>query len=106
MLNDKQLSDAIRGSDYVIHVASPFSRETDESAFIPAAVEGTMSVMRACKKHGVRRCVLTSSVAAAIFPNQRPEALFNESFWSDANNSSISAYAKSKTLAEKAAWDY
>ena len=62
--------------------------------------------MKACKDNGVSRCVITASIASVIYPTERPEGLYNETHWSDPNSPAISAYAKSKVLAEKAAWEY
>ena len=65
--------------------------------------------MRACTKHKVKRVVITSSVAAVmeLKPENRPKPYHvNETFWSETEGGHISAYSKSKTLAERAAWDY
>jgi len=104
-LNDASMSAAIAGSTYVVHVASPFFHSDDESQLITPAVEGTLSVMRACRDNHVRRCVVTSSCASIIY-RERPSDLFDETHWSDPNFTGISNYAKSKVLAEKAAWDF
>ena len=69
------------------------------------AVEGTLSIMRACKANGVRRCVVTSSIASVLY-RERPAELYDETLWTDPNWPGISLYAKSKVLAEKAAWDF
>ena len=105
LTNDQSLQEAIAGSTYVVHVASPFFYGSDESQLITPAVEGTLSVMRACKENNVRRCVVTSSIAANLY-RERPEGLTDETMWSDPNWPTISLYAKSKVLAEKAAWDF
>ena len=75
---------------------------------IAPAVEGTLSIMRACSQnsHQVKRCVITASINSIIYPTERPAGMFNESHWSDQFNPKLSAYAKSKLLAEKAAWDF
>jgi len=73
-------------------------------------VQGTLAVMEGCHKNKVKRVVITSSVAAVMNsrPNNRPANLvFTEQNWSDTeNNPDINAYSKSKTLAERAAWDF
>ena len=77
---------------------------------IRPAVDGTLSALRACRKHKVKRVVVTSSVAAIedTHPDKSPEDdTWNESHWSDPDRpEGMSAYAKSKVLAEKAAWEY
>ena len=93
----------------MVHIASPISDgyETEDSLVGPA-VSGTMSVVRACASNGVRRCVITSSIASVMNmdPADAP-ATYNESCWSNPDRpGGISWYAKSKTLAEKAAWDF
>jgi len=69
LLNAESLDRAIQGMDFVVHTASPFPGETpkDENVIIKPAVEGTMAVVRAVHKYGIRRLVITSSVAAIMF---------------------------------------
>ena len=100
---------AIEGSTFVVHIASPISDgyETEESLVGPA-VNGTMAVMKACAQNNVRRCVITSSIAAIMHmdPADTP-AVYNEACWSNPGRpGGLSWYAKSKTLAEKTAWDF
>lgn len=90
-----------------MHTASPFPIEQPkhEDVLIKPAVEGTMAVMRAAHKHKVKRVVITSSCAAVIV--QKPEnqkEVYDENDWSDVT--ACGAYEKSKTLAEKAAWEF
>ena len=106
------LDDAIEGCLYVIHCASPFpqANPTTADALVKPAVEGTLAVMRACQKHGVRRIVITSSIFAAAegyLNGERPNPV-TENDWSqlDGLNDVKGGYARSKTLAEKAAWDF
>ncbi len=68
MLNAKSLEEAIRGQDYVVHTASPFpsSNPKNEDDVIKPAVEGTLAVMRAAHKNGVKRVVITSSVGSIM----------------------------------------
>jgi nucleoside-diphosphate-sugar epimerase len=66
-----------------------------------------MSVMKAAHACQVKRVVITSSCVAIMYPNEAPEdGVYNESHWSDIDNPGASAYVQSKTLAEKAAWDF
>lgn len=99
------------GMDFVQHIASPFPRElpTHEDELIRPAVDGTLNVLRAASKSGVRRVVVTSSIAA-IFYGKNPEdrsGIRTEKDWTDPTNlKDTSAYFRSKTLAEKAAWGF
>jgi nucleoside-diphosphate-sugar epimerase len=104
---DAGWQEAINGCDYVLHVASPFPTDApkDEDELIRPAREGTLRVLRAARQAGVSRVVLTSSFAAVAYghpPTARP---FTEENWTDVNGG-IRAYPKSKTLAERAAWDF
>ena len=106
LLQDEGWSEAVAGCDYVLHVASPFILEvpSDEDILIKPAVEGTLRVLNACKENKVKKVVLTSSVAAVAY-GHKEQKVFNENDWSD-TGPGITPYAKSKTLAEKAAWDF
>lgn len=107
LLKPESVDEAIKGCDYVVHTASPFplSFPDDENVLIKPAVEGTLAALRAAHKYKVKRVVVTSSIAAiyARKPEDMKDVL-NESDWSDP--SAADDYEKSKTLAEKAAWDY
>ena len=108
LLEDKGWDAAVDGCDYVLHVASPFILEvpSDEDVLIRPAVDGTLRVLNACSKANVKKVVLTSSVAAVAYGHGK-EKTFDESDWSNTgDDSGITPYAKSKTLAEKAAWEY
>ncbi|QFU90978.1 NAD-dependent epimerase/dehydratase family protein [Amycolatopsis sp. YIM 10] len=96
---------AVEGCDYVLHVASPFPSETpkSEDELIRPAVDGTLRVLRAAADAKVKRVVLTSSIAA-VSSGHREETVRTEADWSIVDRSPI--YAKSKTLAERAAWDF
>ena len=91
----------------MIHTASPFPIEApkDENVLIRPAVEGTLAAVKAAHKYKVKRIVITSSVAAIMGQTEANyKELYNENDWTDVN--AVGAYEKSKTLAEKAAWDY
>ncbi|WP_040866777.1 NAD-dependent epimerase/dehydratase family protein [Nocardia exalbida] len=97
---------AVAGSVGVLHVASPFpaTPPDDERELVDTAVEGTLRVLRACAAAGtVRRVVLTSSIAAVAY-GHTDDALRTEADWTVVERSP--AYQKSKTLAERAAWDF
>jgi nucleoside-diphosphate-sugar epimerase len=103
--HDAGWDDAVAGCDYVMHVASPFPvgvPKTDDEVVRPA-VDGTLRVLRAAHAAGVKRVVLTSSIAAVTAGNS-PGKVCTEDDWSDLAVSP--AYFKSKTLAERAAWDF
>ena len=73
---------------------------------ITPAVNGTLAAMKGCKKHGVKRIVITSSVAAIYKPTDLKQTSFSRNDWTDVKSKAVGAYEKSKTLAEKAAWDF
>ncbi|HSM87583.1 MAG TPA: aldehyde reductase, partial [Candidatus Limnocylindrales bacterium] len=106
--HDAGWSDAVAGCDYVLHLASPFPagvpRHEDE--LIVPAREGALRVLRAARDAGVKRVVLTSSFAAVGYGREPQTTPYNESHWTDPNNGELTAYVKSKTLAERAAWDF
>jgi nucleoside-diphosphate-sugar epimerase len=99
--------EAIAGCEYVLHVASPLppNQPKHEDELIVPAREGSLRVLRAARDAGVKRVVLTSSFAAIGYGHEVQEKPFDETNWSNPNGDLI-AYAKSKTLAERAAWDF
>ena len=110
LTDEQSLINAIKGSTYVVHLASPFFFSKDENALIKPAVDGTNAVMKACELAGVRRCVVTSSCASIfnVASTDKPaNGIFTEANWSNPDRpEGIDGYSKSKTLAEKAAWDF
>jgi nucleoside-diphosphate-sugar epimerase len=107
LLSDAGWPEAAAGCDYVLHVASPFPSSTprhEDDLIIPARA-GALRVLRAARDAGVRRVVLTSSFAAIGYSRQAAGRPFSEENWTDPNDGQVSAYAKSKTLAERAAWE-
>ena len=106
LTEDVGWSEAMEDCDYLLHIASPISLErTDEDYFVQPAIDGVNRALFFAKKHKIKKVVLTSSVAA-IFDSLEKKDIYDESDWSDPNNPHISAYSKSKTLAEKAAWEF
>ncbi len=99
---------AVAGCRYVLHVASPFpaSAPKNENDLIVPAREGALRVLRAARDAGVERVVQTSSFAAIGYGHKPQTAPFDETTWTNLDSSDVSAYAKSKTLAERAAWDF
>jgi dihydroflavonol-4-reductase len=98
---------ATAGCDYVLHVASPLgtAEPKDPDVLIVPAREGAKRAVAAAIKAGVKRVVLTSSVAAMSHGASAPDYLADESVWTDVTKPKTSAYNQSKTLAERAAWD-
>lgn len=109
LLDDAGWEDAVGGCDYVLHVASPFPpvQPKDPDELIVPARDGTLRVLAASLDAGVERIVVTSSVAAISGSGKpvhgRP---LDERDWSDPDNPKLSPYARSKTIAERAAWDF
>lgn len=103
---DAGWAEAVRDCRYVLHVASPFPMKPpkDENELIVPAREGTLRVLRAARDAGVERVVLTSSFVAIGYGV--PPGTYTEADWSDVNGPGMTAYAKSKTLAERAAWQF
>lgn len=101
---------ALKGIKVLMHTASPFPLATpkDENDLIRPAVDGTLRALRAAKSAGVKRVVLTSSVAA-IYGRELPTGAlaYDETMWTDVEHPvGRLAYTKSKTLAELAAWNF
>ena len=104
---DDGWEDAARGCTYVLHVASPFPNRVPEheDELIKPAKEGTLRVLRAAADAGVRRVVLTSSLAAVSGGHPHDNSrVFTEEDWSIVD--ACPPYPKSKTLAELAAWEF
>jgi len=108
LIHDKGWPEAVIGCRFVLHVASPFpaSAPKQEDDLIIPAREGTLRVLRAARDAGVERVVLTSSFAAIGYGHEPQTAPFDETTWTNIDAPGVSAYAKSKTLAERAAWDF
>jgi dihydroflavonol-4-reductase len=100
--------EAVAGCDFVLHVASPFPLNVPkhEDELIVPARDGALRVLKAARAAGVRRVVLTSSFAAVGYGHKAQAAPFDETDWTDLMGGGVSAYVKSKTLAERAAWDF
>ena len=107
---DSGWEEALQGIDVLMHTASPFpiASPRDENELIRPAVDGTLRALKAAHKSGVNRVILTSS-NASVYGCDLPEGKFayDETMWTDIEHPiGRLAYTKSKTLAEKAAWDY
>jgi nucleoside-diphosphate-sugar epimerase len=104
---DAGWQEAVTGCKYVLHVASPFPTDApkDEEELIRPAREGTLRVLQAARDAGVKRVVVTSSFAAVAYGHAPSDRPYTEQDWTEVNDS-VRAYPKSKTLAERAAWDF
>jgi len=103
---DQGWDEAVAGCEGVIHVASPFfqvSARRENELIVPAR-EGTLRVLRAAHRAGVKRVVLTSS-SEAVVHGRAPDRPYTEDDWSNPDHG-MSSYGKSKVVAEKAAWDF
>ena len=108
LLSDAGWAEAAQGCEYVLHVASPFPPNVPkhEDELIVPARDGALRVLRASRDAGVKRVVQTSSFAAVGYGHPPQEAPFNETDWTDLNGLGLTAYVKSKTIAERAAWEF
>lgn len=107
LLQDSGWEQVVSGCEYVLHVASPFplfAPENEDDLIVPA-VQGTQRVLRAAHNARIKRVVIVSSNAAVSAGHNGENRTFDENDWSIIEND-IGAYSKSKTLAERAAWDF
>ena len=100
--------EAADGCDYVLHVASPLLSYVpeDENELIVPARDGTLRVLRAARDAGARRVVVTSSFGAVGYGHPPRAQAFDETDWTVLEGADVPPYIKSKTLAERAAWDF
>ena len=105
--SDVGWANAVAGADYVLHVASPVpavTPKTDDEVVLPAR-DGALRVLKASRDAGVKRVVMTSSIAAIAFGGGERAQPFSEVDWTDETNlKDTSPYGRSKTVAERAAW--
>jgi dihydroflavonol-4-reductase len=106
LMQDAGWADAMAGADALFHTASPFpgASPKDEAEVIRPAVDGTLRALRAARDAGVTRVILTSS-AVAIEATRKPGPL-TEADWTELDHPKATPYYRSKTLAERAAWDF
>jgi len=107
LTSDDNWDEAVKDCDYVLHVASPFPAQDpkDENELIVPARDGALRVLKASRDAGVKRVVLTSSFAAVGYSKDIKDHIFTEKDWTDVN-AELPAYIKSKTVAEKSAWEF
>jgi nucleoside-diphosphate-sugar epimerase len=105
--SDTGWGEVVAGCDYVVHIASPIppaALKHEDELIVPAR-EGTLRVLRASRDANVKRVVLTSTCGAIYYGHPPRTNPFNETDWTIVNGD-LTAYVKSKTLAERAAWDF
>jgi len=108
LMADDGWAEAARGCDYALHVASPFPAGVpkDENELIVPARDGALRLLRAARDAGIRRVVMTSSFAAIGYGHPVRQKPFDETDWTNLDGDDLSPYTKSKTIAERAAWDF
>lgn len=111
LTDDRGWAEAVAGCDYVLHVASPFppAQPKDPDELIVPARDGTLRVLRESLAAGVKRVVVTSSVAAVrnVAANVSIDGrALDENDWTDPDRGDLTPYTRSKTIAELAAWDF
>ncbi|MGZ5714576.1 MAG: NAD-dependent epimerase/dehydratase family protein [Caldimonas sp.] len=105
---DAGWAEAMAGCGFVAHLASPLPSGVPKNAdeLIVPARDGALRALRAAKAAGVRRFVMTSSVAAVSYGRGRGVHRFSEADWTDPDRPGLTAYIRSKTIAERAARDW
>jgi dihydroflavonol-4-reductase len=107
--SDAGWAQALSGCRYVLHVASPLPTENprNDDDLVKPARDGALRVLRAARDAGAARVVMTASTAAIAYGRGGRDTPFTEADWTDeTNRKDTSAYERSKTLAERAAWDW
>ncbi len=105
--SDKGWAEAVTGCDYVQHVASPMppkEPKSEDELIIPAR-DGALRVVKAARDAKVKRVVFTSTCGAIYYGHPLQTASFDETSWTNTNGD-MSAYVKSKAIAERAVWDF
>ena len=105
---DPGWKEATQGCDYVLHVASPIppALPKHEDELIVPARDGALRVLKASRDAGVKRVVLTSSMAAIAYGHPPRNEPYTEKDWTALDGRYVAPYPKSKTIAERAAWDF
>mmetsp|Transcript_54428 Transcript_54428/g.62370 ORF Transcript_54428/g.62370 Transcript_54428/m.62370 type:complete len:376 (-) Transcript_54428:179-1306(-) len=97
----------VSGCDKVLHVASPVTLYSpkNENDIIQPAVDGTLNVLKSCVANGIKKVIVTSSMASVITGHTESRR-YDETEWANVDIKGTNAYMKSKTLAERAAWKF
>jgi nucleoside-diphosphate-sugar epimerase len=108
LTSDEGWTEAMDGCDYVLHVASPLGANSpkDPDALIVPARDGTLRVLGAATAAGVKRVVMTSAANTSSPASYRDDGVSDETLWTDPDDTTLPAYRRSKTIAERAAWDF
>jgi dihydroflavonol-4-reductase len=106
LLRDEGWAEACAGCEYVLHAASPLVATRNEEEVIRPAVDGVLRVLRAARDASVKRVVFTSTCGAIYYGHPLRTEPFDETSWTNVDGGDMSAYVKSKALAERAAWDF
>ena len=108
LTDDKNWDEAVKGCDYVLHIASPIflALPKDENEMIRPAVDGALRVLKAARDAKVKRVVMTSNFGAVGYSHKDRNVPITEESWTDPNQKGLSSYNKSKAMAERAAWDF
>lgn len=108
LTSDAGWAEAMAGCSHVAHVASPLpsnAPKSDDELIVPAR-DGALRALKAARAAGVKRFVMTSSMAAIAYGHPRKQTVFTEADWTDVTSPDAYAYVKSKTIAERAARDW
>ena len=101
---------AVKGADHVLHVASPLDLSprgaATPDAMVATARDGTLRVLRHATAAGVKRVVMTSAANTASPSSYATEGVTDETLWTDPDDPALIPYRRSKTVAERAAWDF
>jgi len=105
LLSDRGWNEAVKDCDFLIHIASPciIKEPKKESEIINPAIEGTLRVLNFAKNSNIKKVILTSSIGAILYGNKKKYC--ESSDWTNISEY-VGSYIKSKTIAEKAAWNY
>ena len=105
LLSDKGWNAAVKDCDFLIHVASPciIKEPKNESEIINPAVEGTLRALNFAENSNIKKVIVTSSIGAMLYGNKNK--CCESSDWTNISEY-VGSYIKSKTMAEKAAWNY
>ncbi len=109
LLGEGGWDEAVAGAETVVHTASPFPMQQpeDEDEVIRPARDGTLRVLKAATRADVKRVVLTSSTVAILYASKRAnDHVYTEDDFTDESLTELTPYIRSKTIAEKAAWDF
>jgi dihydroflavonol-4-reductase len=105
LTSDEGWKEAVDGCEHVLHVASPLGVDGGKDLVVPAR-DGTLRVLRAATAAGVARVVVTSAANASSPSSYRDEGVSDETLWTDQDDPTLQPYRRSKTVAERAAWDF